>query len=240
MVEQVIQTAAKNIMKAAGIYGIARHAYLYARFVSDFRRFKKLADGGNDRPIPTWSQRLPYLYDKTGNTGFDRHYVYHTAWAARVLEKTRPELHVDIASSLYFVGILSAFIPIRHYDYRQADISLSNLESRQGNLLDLPFENESLKSISCMHVVEHVGLGRYGDSLDPDADIAAMAELERVVARGGSLRGYIPGMKSSDDFPDFHSRNMHLFQMIQKGEAPGPSRRMYPNPRRPGADASGS
>ncbi len=34
-----------------------------------------------------------------------------------------------------------------------------------------------------MHVVEHVGLGRYGDPLDPDGDLKAIAELKRVTAR---------------------------------------------------------
>ena len=32
-----------------------------------------------------------------------------------------------------------------------------------------------------------VGLGRYGDPLDPDGDIKAMRELQRVVAPEGSL-----------------------------------------------------
>ena len=38
-----------------------------------------------------------------------------------------------------------------------------------------------------MHVIEHVGLGRYGDPLDPEGDLKAMAELKRVLAPGGSL-----------------------------------------------------
>ena len=36
-----------------------------------------------------------------------------------------------------------------------------------------------------MHVIEHVGLGRYGDALDPQGDRKAMAELSRVLAPGG-------------------------------------------------------
>jgi hypothetical protein len=49
---------------------------------------------------------------------FDRHYVYHTAWAARVLSRLTPQpaRHVDIASSLYFAAIASAFLPVAHYD----------------------------------------------------------------------------------------------------------------------------
>jgi hypothetical protein len=43
-----------------------------------------------------------------------------------------------------------------------------------------------------MHVVEHVGLGRYGDPLDPGGDLKAMAELNRVLAPGGDLLFVVP------------------------------------------------
>jgi hypothetical protein len=43
-----------------------------------------------------------------------------------------------------------------------------------------------------MHVVEHVGLGRYGDSLNPAGDLKAMTELQRVIAPGGSLLLVVP------------------------------------------------
>jgi hypothetical protein len=51
----------------------------------------------------------------------------------------------------------------------------------------LPMRSGSLPSISCMHVVEHIGLGRYGDPLDPAGDLKAIAELKRVLAPGGDL-----------------------------------------------------
>ena len=58
--------------------------------------------------------------------------------------------------------------------------------------MQLPFPTESLESLSCMHVVEHVGLARYGDPLDYDGDIKATRELTRVVAFGGSLLFVVP------------------------------------------------
>jgi hypothetical protein len=36
-----------------------------------------------------------------------------------------------------------------------------------------------------MHVVEHIGLGRYGDPIDPDGDLKAISELKRVVQKRG-------------------------------------------------------
>ena len=43
-----------------------------------------------------------------------------------------------------------------------------------------------------MHVVEHVGLGRYGDRLDPDGDLKAIRELQRVLAPNGNLLFVVP------------------------------------------------
>lgn len=139
-----------------------------------------------------WRDRWLCLRDATLTTGFDRHYVFHTSWAARIISETMPHEHVDISSSLYFVGLVSAFVPVKFIDFRPADLGLSGLKSEAGNLLDLPFYDNSIKSLSCMHVVEHIGLGRYGDELDYDGDIKAAVELARVLAPNGNLMFVVP------------------------------------------------
>jgi len=163
----------------------------YLQFAKEYWLFK-MRQMGKDRFALNWHDRYPCLYDKTSKTEFDRHYVYHTAWGARILGQTLPKVHVDISSTLYFCALVSAFVPVKYYDYRPADLKLDNLTSESANLLSLPFTDESIQSLSCMHVVEHVGLGRYGDPLDPDADLKAVAELKRVLAPGGSLLFVVP------------------------------------------------
>lgn len=170
-----------------------RRRYQITRgFKQEFASFQKLAARSEPRFSLEWQDRYPCLADKTATTDFDRHYIYHTAWAARVVGQVRPAAHVDISSTLYFCSIVSAFVPVRFYDYRPADLRLDNLSSERADLTHLPFADKSIASISCMHVVEHVGLGRYGDPLDPDADLRAMSELRRVVAPGGSLLFVVP------------------------------------------------
>lgn len=132
------------------------------------------------------------LVDATATTGFDRHYVFHCAWAARVLARTRPVEHTDISSSLYFVSGVSAFVPIRFLDYRPTNLGLSGLREQAVDIRQLPFASESVQSLSCMHVVEHIGLGRYGDPIDYDGDLIACAELKRVIAPGGRLLFVVP------------------------------------------------
>lgn len=152
--------------------------------LKDYFDFKKASDG---RFTIFFSDFYPQVKDKTIETNFDRHYIYHTAWAARKVKEIAPATHTDISSSLYFSGILSAFVPVEFYDYRPAKLALDNFSSSHADLTNLHFEDDSIESLSCMHTIEHIGLGRYGDPIDGTGDIKAMKELVRVLKPGGSL-----------------------------------------------------
>ncbi len=121
---------------------------------------------------------------------FDKHYICHTAWAARVLAEIRPKKHVDIASSVLFNAIVSAFVPVDFYDYRKWKLGIDNLNTKFEDVRKLTFADNSIQSLSCMHVVEHIGLGRYGEDLDPEGDLKSIAELKRVLA--GDLLFVVP------------------------------------------------
>lgn len=200
----------RNNLKSGPIYRSLKFFYFYSLCLVDFFKFRNLDK--QRRFGLSWFDRYPVLYDKTKKTGFDRHYVYHTSWAARALKEINPSLHVDISSSLYFAGIVSAFVPMEFYDYRPADIYLDNLESKQGDLMHLPFADNSVQSLSCMHVVEHIGLGRYGDPLDPEGDMKAIRELKRVLAPNGSLLFVVPigGMARIQ----FNAHRIYTYQQI--------------------------
>lgn len=163
-----------------------------ARYLADYLRFRRALRAAPPRLAALWRDRMPCLHDATAATHFDRHYVYHPAWAARIVAARQPAFHVDISSTLHFASMLSAFLDVRFYDYRPARLELSGLSSGTADLLALPFEAQSLASLSCMHVVEHIGLGRYGEPIDPDGDIKAARELQRMLAPGGTLLFVVP------------------------------------------------
>jgi len=157
-----------------------------------FIDFKNTARNHIQRFKLDYEDIFPCLNDNTGITTFDTHYIYHPAWAARVLQKIKPEFHVDISSTLHFCSIVSAFLPVRFYDYRPAKLNLSNLTSEAADLTALHFPDNSISSLSCMHTIEHIGLGRYGDPIDYDGDLKAADELKRVVKTGGDLLIVLP------------------------------------------------
>ncbi len=162
------------------------------RFKKQFRQFAAMTAATPDRLPVRWEDRNPRFGDDTAATSFDRHYVYHPAWAARIVQRIAPAEHIDISSTLHFCSMLSAFVPTRFYDYRPADLRLSGLRSDRADLMQLPFADGSVHSLSCMHTVEHIGLGRYGDPLDPEGDLKSIAELKRVTAPGGHLLFVVP------------------------------------------------
>jgi len=174
----------------------AMQAYIkpsnWRHFINNFCNFRKLNADTEKRFTLNWTDIYPCLSDRAPKTQFDRHYVYHIGWAARILAKLKPAFHVDISSNLHFCSVVSAFIPVKFYDFRPADLNLSQLSVDRADLVSMPFEDNSVHSLSCMHVVEHVGLGRYGDPLDPDGDLKAIGELQRVLATGGSLLFVVP------------------------------------------------
>lgn len=134
----------------------------------------------------------PIMKEATSETHFDSHYIYHTAWAIRKLKEIAPEEHIDISSSLYFAGMASSICPMTFLDYRPADLFVQNLQVGKCDLRRLDIPDDSVPSLSCMHVVEHIGLGRYGDDLDYDGDLKAIGELKRVISKGGDLLFVVP------------------------------------------------
>lgn len=163
-----------------------RKIVAYPGYIGDYFNFISKTKN-NKRFTVSLKDLHPCLIDKTATTHFEPHYIYHPAWAARIVAKNNPDLHVDIASTITFSSIISAFVPVDFYDYRPAELKLTGLQSKHGDLTKLNFESNSVKSLSCMHTIEHVGLGRYGDPIDPDGDKKAAIELARVLAVGGTF-----------------------------------------------------
>ncbi len=130
---------------------------------------------------------FPVLNEKTSFTSFDAHYFYQQLWVFENIMKIKPKNHVDIGSTYQMSGYLSKIVPTTFVDIRPIKARLKNLKVKKGDILNLPFENNSVESLSCLHVVEHIGLGRYGDKIDPNGPKKACQELSRVLKNNGYL-----------------------------------------------------
>lgn len=160
----------------------------YIVFFSELRRYEQMpgAERISRRDL------YPWLDDKTSTTSFDEHYFYQNIWAFRKILESGIKTHVDVGSMVSYVGFLSTITHVTFIDIRPLITDLPDIESKAGSILEMPYPDNSIFSLSCLHVAEHIGLGRYGDALDPLGTVKACTELQRVLAPGGNLYFGLP------------------------------------------------
>lgn len=153
------------------------------RYISDWKSFRRQAGSWPVKVADTY----PCLADRLSTTPFDPHYFHQGNWLARRLAEAKPSQHVDIGSSVLMVGVLSAHVPTVFVDYRPLVVHQRGLNCVAADINHLPFADRSVPSLSSLHVIEHIGLGRYGDPIDPEGARKAAEELQRVICPGGAL-----------------------------------------------------
>jgi hypothetical protein len=158
------------------------------RFVRDARAYRRAP--GTDRFPLVWSEIHPRLGDYGASAGSaGGHYFHQDLWAARKIHAARPARHVDIGSRVDgFVAHVLTFMPVHVVDIRPLSSDVAGLTFLQGDMCRLDgVPSGSVESLSCLHAIEHVGLGRYGDPIDPGGWATALGEFSRVLAPEGRL-----------------------------------------------------
>jgi hypothetical protein len=151
-----------------------------------------------------WSDWYPALRDRTTVTPVDLNYFYQDTWAAGKILASRPTVHVDLGSTALLVGMLSNSTRMISVDVRPLAVALDGLVACAGTGVGLPFRDRSIRSLSSLCVLEHIGLGRYGDQIDPRGAEKAAAELQRVLAPGGDLYLSVPIEKEDRAYFNAH------------------------------------
>ncbi|MEJ5309063.1 MAG: DUF268 domain-containing protein [Anaerolineae bacterium] len=183
-----LHTTYRWLVQLADPLRMVRGVVNLGAYLKDWRRYARLPGAEPVRWIDSW----PQLHDRTATTPFDPHYFWMNGWAMRRIVAQHPTQHLDIGSQVVFVNLLSAVLPVIFVDYRPLAANVAGLTSCSGDILRLPFADGTVTSLSCLHVAEHIGLGRYGDPLNPDGTRLACAELRRVLAPGGNLYFALP------------------------------------------------
>jgi SAM-dependent methyltransferase len=160
------------------------------KFMNAYYRYYRQNSNGNFRL--SFGFLYPCLRDRTSVTPIEPTYFFQDAWAANKIFQIKPAHHYDVGSSVKTMSIIAQFVPATMVDIRPVNLHISNLFFVEGSIVALPFEDGSIECLSSLCVVEHIGLGRYGDPLDPWGSEKAAKELVRVLKKGGNLLVSMP------------------------------------------------
>jgi hypothetical protein len=169
------------------IKGFIRFIPSMLRYFNDFWTYRGLSG----EAIPA-RDIYPILNEDLPASPIDPHYYYVNGWAMRRILANRPSEHFDFASQVILTNLLSAVVPCIYFDFRPLKVKISGLKTAACNLTNLDIQSESAESISCLHVLEHIGLGRYGDPLDVHGSLKGSRELTRILKPGGYLYFAVP------------------------------------------------
>lgn len=138
----------------------------------------------------------PCLQDRGSQSGIaDGHYFHQDLYVASKIFCENPKNHLDIASRIDgFVAHVASFRKLDVIDIRPLKSSHENINFIQADI----YADESIallgtyQSISCLHALEHMGLGRYGDKLNVYGHVLAFKKITELLESGGVLYLSLP------------------------------------------------
>lgn len=159
------------------------------RFAADLVAFKRAhAQAGTAANWPLGAL-YPCFADRFEQSGSaNGHYFHQDLLVARRIFARHPDAHTDVGSRIDgFVAHVASFRTLRILDIRTLTETIPNVTFEQCDLMaDLaPAMQGSCDSLSCLHALEHFGLGRYGDPIRPDGHEVALRNLARLLRPGG-------------------------------------------------------
>lgn len=157
------------------------------RYMRDFLRFRS-GYAGRIELLPC----LQDWYEEGGMTKSE--YFWQDLLVARSIFKANPEKHVDVGSLVHgFVAHVASFREIEVFDVRAVSTQIPGIIFKQADLMQpAPEMTDYCDSLSCLHALEHFGLGRYGDPVDPGGFERGLANMAALVKKGGVFYLSVP------------------------------------------------
>lgn len=167
------------------------------KFLSDRKTWKN--SGGK---IDSY---FPILTDYGAQAGSAQgHYFHQDLIVAKEIFRQSPRRHIDVGSRVDgFVAHVASFREIEIIDIRPIEIG-HGIKFTETDLTK-PHRDKA-DSVSCLHALEHFGLGRYKDDIDPSGHFSGFRNLVELVEDGGML--YLSFPVSSNPRVEFNAHRV--------------------------------
>ena len=158
----------------------------------EYERQRRLSSRPEDFQI---KRAMPIYSDRFDEAGVAiGHYFHQDLIVARDIHDRSPLRHIDVGSAIYgFVSHVAAFREIEVLDVRSVSAVIPGITFKQADLMNLQLEYvNSTDSLSCLHALEHFGLGRYGDQIEYEGWQKGLSNLTSMLVKGGILYLGVP------------------------------------------------
>jgi hypothetical protein len=162
-------------------------------FLKGYRKIKNQAK--KSRANFPFGKLYPCLEDAENESGVaSGHYFHQDLLVAGRVFKNNPVKHVDIGSRIDgFVAHVASFRGIEVFDIRELSNTINNIHFQRFDLIDKNFGlQDYCDSLSCLHALEHFGLGRYGDEINYDGHLIGWENIYKTLKTGGKLYFSVP------------------------------------------------
>jgi hypothetical protein len=131
-------------------------------------------------------------YEEGGTTKSE--YFWQDLLVAKMIFATNPKKHVDVGSRVDgFVAHVASFRDLEVFDIRPISTQIPGVVFKQADLMNpLTETKEYCDSLSCLHALEHFGLGRYGDPVDPKGFEGGLANMASILKQDGLFYLSVP------------------------------------------------
>lgn len=168
---------------------------------SDAEAYQRL----NRRPNFAIRERYmwPVIADRYAPAGRIGNYFWQDLWAAKAVIRSGAKKHFDIGSRLdgFIAHLLAAGIDVTMIDIRRFPGDVEGLRTIVDDATTLrQIPDESIESMSALCSLEHFGLGRYGDAVDPEACFKCFENIQKKLKKGGRLCISLPIGKERVEF----------------------------------------
>lgn len=157
------------------------------RYIHDYFSFRSTYAG--------CMELKPCLHDRHEEGGAtNSEYFWQDLLVARKIFEINPEKHVDIGSRVDgFVAHVASFREIEVFDVRAVTTHVPGIVFKQSDLMN-PLEGMAnyCDSVSCLHALEHFGLGRYGDPIDPTGFVRGIKNIANLLKENGIFYLSVP------------------------------------------------
>lgn len=178
----------------AGLKDSIRNFRSLIQYYSDFTKLVRQQEKSSLR-FP-FGRIYPCLADRYSESGTARgHYFHQDLLIAQKIFAHNPQIHVDIGSRVDgFIAHVASFREIEVFDIRDFPKHITNIKPFRLDLME-EIKEELIgycDSLSCLHALEHFGLGRYGDPVNFEGFLIALKNINNIVRSGGKFYLSVP------------------------------------------------